>query len=644
MARQMRTEGYEAQQYDQIIKSAWSNYQQIGEIAEKELRPDIIDSWDLSKDFGINPLQNNLNEVLTEAELNMQINKNQQYLSYARKQVQGIQKLSEASNLVLSIVEKNGIILESFGESNMLQQAEASNIHAGGMWSEQSAGTNAIGIALRTGHPAQVLFSEHYCKSAHDWYCMSFPILAPLTRELIGIINIASNVNSIQHHMVGHAIAEASNFARSIEHHFYEQTLQHHLFAHKALEVIEDMVLSVNLHKQVVSKNNYAMGHQVFRHMNTIVASFPLNSLVDEVFQTKKQITNEIINEQNQLFQVNVYPIFLQHELNGVVIFMKEDKQAISKAKQINSSYQTKDEPSRYSFANMIGTSAAFLYAQYQAKKAAKLPLTLMLLGETGTGKDVFAQSIHQASEREKGPFIAVNSAAMPESLLESELFGYEAGTFTGSNKNGKKGKFEAADQGTIFLDEIGDMPLSIQAHLLRILEEQSVTRIGSNHPIPIDVRVIAATNKNLEDEIMKGNFREDLYYRLHVIKIDIPPLRNRKEDIPLLATSFIDQLSYLFEKEEVSISHEAIQWPGNIRELKNMLQQAMFHLDGNVLDRKHLPTTLRTNIYPTTEDERNMIIIQLKKQQGNVSKAAEAMGISRATMYRRINKYNIML
>src|SRR5690625_896124 len=218
MARQMRTEGYEAQQYDQIIKSAWSNYQQIGEIAEKELRPDIIDSWDLSKDFGINPLQNNLNEVLTEAELNMQINKNQQYLSYARKQVQGIQKLSEASNLVLSIVEKNGIILESFGESNMLQQAEASNIHAGGMWSEQSAGTNAIGIALRTGHPAQVLFSEHYCKSAHDWYCMSFPILAPLTRELIGIINIASNVNSIQHHMVGHAIAEASNFARSIEH------------------------------------------------------------------------------------------------------------------------------------------------------------------------------------------------------------------------------------------------------------------------------------------------------------------------------------------------------------------------------------------------------------------------------------------
>src|SRR5690625_3549311 len=301
----------------------------------------------------------------------------------------------------------------------MLQQAEASNIHVGGMWSEQSAGTNAIGIALRTGHPAQVLFSEHYCKSAHDWYCMSFPILAPLTRELIGIINIASNVNSIQHHMVGHAIAEASNFARSIEHHFYEQTLQHHLFAHKALEVIEDMVLSVNLHKQVVSKNNYAMGHQVFRHMNTIVASFPLNSLVDEVFQTKKQITNEIINEQNQLFQVNVYPIFLQHELNGVVIFMKEDKQAISKAKQINSSYQTKDEPSRYSFANMIGTSAAFLYAQYQAKKAAKLPLTLMLLGETGTGKDVFAQSIHQASEREKGPFIAVNSAAMPESLLE---------------------------------------------------------------------------------------------------------------------------------------------------------------------------------------------------------------------------------
>ncbi len=650
MAWQMRGRGYEAQQYDEIIKSAWSNYQHIGEIEENELRSDIIDSWVISKDFGVNPMQNTLNDILADSELMDRKKVNQLYLSYARKQIQGIQKLSDASNVVLSIVEKNGIILESVGTSNMLRQAEASNIHAGGIWSEQSAGTNAIGIALRTGRPAQVLFSEHYCLGAHDWYCMSFPILAPITRELIGIINIASNVNLIKDYAVGHVIVEASNLARSIENHFYEQTLQDHLYARKAIEVLDEVVLSVDLSKQIVSKNNYAMIHQVFQHIDTIEASVHLNSLVEEVFQTKREITNEIINEQNQLYQVNMYPVFLQYELNGVVVFIKEDKQALPNAKQINTPYHTKDEPFRYSFANMIGTSIAFSYAKDQAEKAAKIPLTLMLLGETGTGKDVFAQSIHQAGERGSGPFIAVNSAAMPESLLESELFGYEAGTFTGGNTNGKKGKFEAADQGTIFLDEIGDMPLSIQAHLLRILEERSVTRIGSNHPILIDVRVIAATNKNLEDEIMKGNFREDLYYRLHVIKIDIPPLRDRKDDIPLLATSFIHQLSHLFEKEEVTISREVMQclqsyhWPGNIRELKNMLQQAMFHLDGNVLEVNHLPTVLKPNIHSAIEDEKSMIVMQLEKQHGNVLKAAKAMGVSRATMYRRINKYNILL
>ncbi|MDF2883795.1 MAG: PspF2, partial [Clostridiaceae bacterium] len=233
----------------------------------------------------------------------------------------------------------------------------------------------------------------------------------------------------------------------------------------------------------------------------------------------------------------------------------------------------------KYKFEDIFTVSDCGKKCIETAKNYSKNDFSVLLTGESGVGKELFAHSIHNESNRKEGPFISVNCAAIPENLIEAELFGYEAGAFTGANKDGRIGKFELANGGTIFLDEIGDLPLSMQAKLLRVLQENEMVRIGGNHIISLDLKVIAATNCNLEEKIKEGNFREDLYYRLNVLNLNIPPLRQRKEDIPLLIDNFITKLYQKcgiykkFSDESINVLTN-YYWPGNIRELKNIVER----------------------------------------------------------------------
>ena len=257
----------------------------------------------------------------------------------------------------------------------------------------------------------------------------------------------------------------------------------------------------------------------------------------------------------------------------------------------------------------MIGSSKEFTAIVKKAQKASSIDSTLFLAGETGTGKELFAQSIHQASNRREKPFVAINCGAVPHGLFESELFGYEPGAFTGAKSKGNPGKFELAQGGTIFLDEIGDMPLDVQVHLLRILEERVVTRLGGDKPISLDVRVIAATHKNLPEAVRKGEFREDLLYRLRVIQLRIPALRERISDVPAMVYHFINKMSEEFGKQDIVVPADTMQfltqyhWPGNIRELKNVIQQSLFNMEGNMLTPFDLPPELLE--HPREEDEK---------------------------------------
>lgn len=315
----------------------------------------------------------------------------------------------------------------------------------------------------------------------------------------------------------------------------------------------------------------------------------------------------------------------------------------------------------RYSFGNIQGNSPLIRETVELAQKVAETSVPVLLQGETGTGKEIFAQSIHYSGPRADEPFIAVNCSAFAKELLESEMFGYKAGAFTGAVRN-KKGLFEEASNGTLFLDEIGEMDISLQAKLLRVIETNTFIKQGDTRETRTDVRIIAATNRDLEEEIRKGNFRKDLYYRISVMKIVLPPLRQRKEDIPLLAEHVIKEYTAKLKRNITGVSTEFIDrlysynYPGNIRELKNIIERAIILAGNNTLTEKHLPKDFLSEELSATQaaDDKNMevyLLEDVEKQHilhilglvnGNKSRAAEMMGIGLTTLYRKLQSYGI--
>lgn len=312
----------------------------------------------------------------------------------------------------------------------------------------------------------------------------------------------------------------------------------------------------------------------------------------------------------------------------------------------------------KYSFESIQGNSAALKEAVEMARRVAITDAAVLLQGETGTGKELFAQAIHYSGPRHDKAFVAVNCSAFARELLESEMFGYKAGAFTGAVKN-KKGLFEEADKGTLFLDEIGEMDLSLQAKLLRVIETNSFIRQGDTKQTQVDVRIIAATNRNLAEEILKGNFRKDLYFRIGVVKIDIPPLREHKEDISILAEAIVTEYSAKLKRNISSVSPEFLgrlinyDYPGNIRELKNIIERAIILCDGNTLKSEHLPKEFartdtpqiqlpKDDLYLLEDVEKEHIQNILKLAGGSKAKAAEMLGIGLTTLYRKLQLYGL--
>ncbi|MDU5106898.1 sigma 54-interacting transcriptional regulator [Clostridium sp.] len=362
-------------------------------------------------------------------------------------------------------------------------------------------------------------------------------------------------------------------------------------------------------------------------------------------------------------------PIIKEEKLVGVLGYVnykdtKEVEELYNKIsemeKQINS-YRNRlksEVSSKYSLDSIKGESEVILNSKSLLKKSALSNSTVLILGESGTGKELFAHAIHSLSNRRNKPFITVNCSAIPSELLESELFGYEKGAFTGANKEGKVGKFELANNGTIFLDEIGDMPLFMQSKILRILQEKEVERIGGNSPIKLNIRIIAATNRDLETMVKEKSFREDLFYRLNVIKIKVPPLRERDGDIELLSYHFLNLLSVKIDKNVNKISKDALillnrySWPGNIRELRNVIERSLNMIDdSDELNVKYLPDKIKN--HSVIDDvcsldkqvyiaEKKAIYKALLVCKGNKSLAANKLGISRVTLYEKLKKYKI--
>ncbi len=403
-----------------------------------------------------------------------------------------------------------------------------------------------------------------------------------------------------------------------------------------------------------------------------------------KVLRTKKPVhgVRMRVGPNRKEVIVNVAPVIVDGALKGTVAVIHDVSEIEYLTEELNRVKQrVRHLESKYTFEDIVGKSRGMIIAKEQARKAAETPATVLLQGESGTGKELFAHAIHHVSKRKNRQFIRVNCSALVDTLLESELFGYEGGAFTGAKRTGKRGLFEEANKGTIFLDEIGVMSLNLQAKLLRVLQEKEIVKVGGSSPINVDVRIISATNIDLKNAVKEGRFREDLYYRLYVIPIFIPPLRERKEDMPLLVNTLIRKYNQDFGRNIRGILPEALNllldyhWPGNVRELENVIERAVINmkLSEELISPKHIPHLIelgklnkvesiegkpsissesdhltdskldKTNLKKIKDStERIAIINALKASDGDSLKAAKKLGISLRSFYYKIKKYDI--
>lgn len=433
--------------------------------------------------------------------------------------------------------------------------------------------------------------------------------------------------------------------------------------AEEILESISDGVFTIDLKGRITYFNRAA------EHITKISRKEAIGRLCSEVFRSSmcerncplkytieygKPIIGQsgyIVNAHGEKIAISVSTAILK-DSEGKIIGGAETFRDLSEIENLRSQINQK-----YRIGDLISRSNKMQAIFEILPLIAKSPSTVLILGETGTGKEIIARNIHNISDRRENPFVAINCSALPETLLEAELFGFTKGAFTGAIKD-RKGKFELAHGGTIFLDEIGDMPLSLQGKLLRVLQERSFERLGSNKTITVDVRVISATNKDLKKMVSRGEFREDLYYRLNVVKIELPPLRERKEDIPLLVDHFISHFNNILKKDIKEISPEALSllmaydWPGNIRELENVIERACILCLEDKIDVIHLPEEIISKkIVPhkdikTTKKliEKEVILSALKQNNFDPLKTASSLGIHKTTLYRKLKKLNISL
>ncbi|WP_277059830.1 sigma-54 interaction domain-containing protein [Rivihabitans pingtungensis] len=394
------------------------------------------------------------------------------------------------------------------------------------------------------------------------------------------------------------------------------------------------------------------------------------HSQMPEVLETGRPILLDIWTISERSFVISRVPLKDEHgEVIGALGFVlyessKHIKPLLAKFARLQSQLECTQSAlllarsNKYTLADMVGHSSAMQQLKRAARRAARQDSTVLLLGETGTGKELLAHAIHAESARTGKPFVAINVAAIPDSLLEAELFGAAAGAYTGADRKGRLGKIQLADGGTLFLDEIGDMPLNLQAKLLRVLQEKEVEPLGSNRVCPVDLRVIAATSADLPRRVADGSFRADLYYRLNVLPLTLPPLRQRLDDLPSLCEFILARLAEKTGSLPRDIDAAALallreqRWPGNLRQLRNTLEQAVAMTDGDTLGATELrpflpdPTPAappaRTLADAVAATERQMIQAALVEQQGRVVDAARQLGVSRATLYKKLAQYGL--
>jgi transcriptional regulator of acetoin/glycerol metabolism len=624
-----------------------------------------------SKQFGVNP-EYVVNDILTGGELLDRQAKLGPLLSIAEAVLKPLYTFLEQRSFMVLISDVDGYILSSWGKSPFTERAKTVQLSTGANWHERVKGTNAIGTALLEKKPVSVVGKQHYCYENHFLTCYAAPLYTS-TGELIGILDISGDVRAHHPHTLG-MVAAAAMACQSrllLEEAHRELTLTLHE-ADAMMQTSAQPLISVDGEGKITRMN------QAAAEMFNVQASQCIGQPLEMIFG--KRYASDILSlTSGDMAEVRLKKRAHANESDTWIVRAVKDerKQLFSTilsrrpspmklSESSNGTEKADTEKQTKIIASCPKIKQVFALIQHVAQTNA----TVLIRGETGTGKEIAARELHRQSGR-KGPFVVVNCGAIPESLIESELFGYEKGAFTGAQQKGQMGKFEAAHLGTLFLDEIGELPLASQAVLLRVLEEKRVTRIGSHESKPVDVRIVAATNRDLYKEIALKRFRADLYFRLNEMEILLPPLRERT-DLDELIFHFLHEIASELGIHLLSIDPAAMHklrqysWPGNIRQLRHVIRQAAYQV--HIVKRKnaisaedlHLPeekrnesdfiifqpeeapdsTAATATTNPTVADEETRIAHALRKAKGNISQAARLLHMGRTTLYRKLKQY----
>ena len=641
-------------------KKTWIDFLKSGQVNDPHFNKKIEQSWHRCRRAEVDPIQGVCEKFLSSRELDR---RSERITVLAKPIMDTLYHCVRGSGFVIVLIDREGYILRTVGGLKELRQADKLRFGPGANWGEEFVGTNAIGTALSLGHPVQVTGPEHYCESHHLWTCSAAPIRNQ-NGEIIGFLDISGpreRATALQLGLIvaaAHAIEDRIGLDES-----YSKLYDINKYLEAVLNSVSDGIIAVNGQGIITGINKVAAKafqlHPKEVVGQTLNATVHYNGRLQNFFKTRAAgFTKEEILLNMPCGQASCIatanPVYSEKNDNkGFVLNLSPTK------KSYFLSNKPEDAIAKFRFVDIIGESKAIRQTIEKAKRVAPGPSTVLILGESGTGKELFAQAIHSASDYRCGPFVPVNCGAIPKELIQSELFGYTDGAFTGAKRGGRAGKFETANGGTLFLDEIGEMPLEMQINLLRVLEEKAIMPVGGKKAIPINVRIIAATNKSLFEEVSKGRFREDLYYRLNVISITLPPLKVMEGDIRLLTQYWVDKISRKVGREIKQIAPDALSrlenyhWPGNVRELVNAVEHAVNFTTSETLAVKHLPAYLRKKQFekPRPGADRIMTLSALEKDSikktllfysGNITKASKALGIGRNTLYDKMKKYDI--
>lgn len=639
--------------YSEFIKKAWEEFVSTGEINSK-IRTEIIDSWIRCKKNGVDPY--NGKGIVRHPNIDELIKKSSDLIHIARPIMESIYSMVSRSGFALFLADKDGYIIDVIGDKDILKRGEELNFIKGELWSEEVVGTNAIGTALYLNKAFQTIGAEHYGVNQHSWTCSAAPIYDEYD-NLIGCINMSGSYYNAHSHTLGIVTAAAQSMQKQMA------LLSSYNLLNITFDSISEGMIVINKDMKIKRINgsalkilNISLEDVKDTDINKILTGINFHRFIEEKKALNNYECDISINDRNIKCIINIFSLYNNGKSSGAVITFTEVK-VVHKLVNKFVGYRAK-----YEFKDIITNDLEMKNVISFAKKASKSDCNILIQGESGTGKELIAQSVHNFSNRSKGPFVAVNCASIPSELVESELFGYDKGAFTGALKEGRPGKFELADGGTIFLDELGELPLDMQSKLLRVLDNGKVVRVGGINEKQFDVRIIGATNRELRNEIVKRNFREDLFYRLSVMEIQTIPLRRRRNDIDLLVKYFVNKLNEKNNNKFIDIKQSYIDelkkydWPGNIRELKNVVERDYYLSEGELknISNKYYDSKLdsiknkddisikENEIVPFDKVEEKTIRAAIEKCNGNIQLTAKLLRIGRATLYRKIKKYEI--